>query len=97
MCQVVSCGIWCHNSEGNPKWKRNFLFREVTCESAILQRIYNLRVTAWATEVPDFAATKSWSDEWDAIARHWAFLYKDEPIAAARLGFLCSGAPALQV
>ena len=51
----------------------------------MIQRIGELRVRAWQTEVPQAAAMTTWLDDFDWIARHWAFLLDGQPVAAARL------------
>jgi GNAT superfamily N-acetyltransferase len=63
-----------------------FLLREVpTTDWAMIERIGELRVRAWRTEVPQAADMKTWLDEFDRIARHWAVFNGDNPVAAARL------------
>jgi hypothetical protein len=60
-------------------------FREVTGEHALLDEIYRLRVLVWRNFAPSFTDQPLWMDAWDENSRHWAFLYENSPIAAARL------------
>ena len=57
---------------------------------AMIDGIGKLRVRAWKTEVPQAIQMVAWLDEFDQIARHWAFLRDGQPVAAARLSVHCS-------
>jgi GNAT superfamily N-acetyltransferase len=54
-------------------------------DAAMLQRVYRLRARVWAAAFPDSAGRGQRPDRIDPVARHWAILRDDEPIAAARL------------
>ncbi|VTR98538.1 GNAT family N-acetyltransferase [Tuwongella immobilis] len=57
---------------------------EVT-DLSLLPAIGRLRVRAWQTELSQPPTMESWLDDWDATARHWAFLLAGQPVAAARM------------
>jgi GNAT superfamily N-acetyltransferase len=54
-------------------------------DDEMLRRIYELRVQAWRTFVNIDARHTQWKDEFETVARHWAFVENGEPVAAARL------------
>jgi len=59
---------------------------EIPASDAVaLEKIGRLRVLAWSTELPEPPAEEFWLDEFDGLARHWAFLYHGEPIASTRM------------
>lgn len=52
----------------------------------LLAEVYRLRVRAWAARNATFpAGLKSWSDPFDASARHFVVVAGERPVAAARL------------
>lgn len=57
---------------------------EVT-DPGILESVYALRVDAWKgkAEIPD--GETQWVDDIDPTSKHWAVLYGDRVVAAARL------------
>ena len=64
----------------------NLELREIpSTDRAMIQRIGELRVRAWQTEVPQAVRMVTWLDEFEWVARHWAFLRDGQPVAAARL------------
>lgn len=54
-------------------------------DSVMLEKVGRLRVAAWATELSSEPQVGSWLDDFDDVARHWAFLDGAEPIASARM------------
>ncbi len=50
-----------------------------------MRAIGELRVRAWATEIPEVVAMKCWLDEFDGGARHWAAFDGGKIIAGARM------------
>jgi GNAT superfamily N-acetyltransferase len=59
---------------------------EVRCPNPeLLTRIGQLRVMAWATEIPQAAAMGEWLDEFEGCACHWVVFRGCELVAAARL------------
>lgn len=54
-------------------------------DTAMMEKIYRLRVAAWRSRNKAFPKMERWSDEFDPIGRHWAILDNGEPVAAARL------------
>jgi GNAT superfamily N-acetyltransferase len=53
-------------------------------DAAMLEHIGELRVRAWRANATFDPAMRTWRDEWDRSARHWAVLRGGEPVAAAR-------------
>ena len=52
---------------------------------SLLECVGKLRVAAWATELPSPPAQQSWLDDYDLVARHWAFLCDGLPVASGRM------------
>ncbi len=59
--------------------------QEITGDAALLAAVYRLRVLAWCTQVALPEAMTEWTDDFDAVARHWAFLHQGQPVAAGRV------------
>src|SRR4051812_39912587 len=51
----------------------------------LIEKIGQLRVRAWATEIPEVVKMGIWLDQFDNVGRHWVVLREGEPIAAARM------------
>lgn len=60
------------------------ILAEVTGQT-ILEDIYKLRVTAWREKMAIPSHVGRWKEATDDVARHWAILMGNIPIAAARL------------
>jgi GNAT superfamily N-acetyltransferase len=54
-------------------------------ERELMERIGELRVRAWATELHEAIEGASWLDDFDSTSRHWAVLQGGQPVGAARL------------
>ena len=59
--------------------------QEITGDAALLAAVYRLRMLAWRTQVALPEAMTEWTDGFDAVARHWAFLHQGQPVAAGRV------------
>src|SRR4051794_22756946 len=64
-----------------------FVLREIcpSIEWHLIERIGELRTRAWRTEVEAVLSMTTWLEELASIARHWAILRDNFPVAAARL------------
>jgi len=54
-------------------------------EREMIERIGELRVRAWRAETLQSPLITSWLEDFERIARHWAFLRDGQPVASARL------------
>lgn len=53
--------------------------------ASVLNQIYRLRVRAWQARTNAFPDMTEWRDADDADALHWAIMFGDAPVAAARM------------